>query len=203
MTQIYDFPTLTVSKCLFVPQFNTQISKNKFSGHEHVIENPGERWVVQYRFAALTTDEAKVLKSHLALLRGAVNKTRLYDTTFKKQSGTWAGTPRIKGAGQYGTVLKTDGYAANQLVAAAMDRCLIGEQLMEICQDSYSDQYGNATLYTTNELREPASDNAIITSDVSALKTVGRWTNPEQIRQLSGNRRLYRNITLDFIEAFV
>lgn len=83
-----------------------------------------------------------------------------------------------------------------------MDRCVIDEQLLEIRQDCYADEFGRTTLYFTNELREPATDNSVIQSDVSSLKTIARWIKPEQIQQLSGNRRLYRNITLDFEEAF-
>lgn len=199
---IFDFPALPVSRCLFVPQFNTKMNKSSFNGFEHIIEYPGERWVVQYKFSVLTFDECKLLKAHLGKLRGSINKSRLYDTTFNQQGGLWAGVPRVNGAGQYGTLLEADGFNPNLLVAAATDRCLIGEQLLEISQDCYADQFGRTTLHFTNELREPTADNSIIQFDVAALKTIGRWTKPEQIQQLSGNRRLYRNITLDFEEAF-
>lgn len=178
------------------------MNKSSFNGFEHIIEYPGERWVVQYKFSVLTFDECKLLKAHLGKLRGSINKSRLYDTTFNQQGGLWAGVPRVNGAGQYGTLLEADGFNPNLLVAAATDRCLIGEQLLEISQDCYADQFGRTTLHFTNELREPTADNSIIQFDVAALKTIGRWTKPEQIQQLSGNRRLYRNITLDFEEAF-
>jgi hypothetical protein len=202
MTKIFDFPALPASKCLFVPMFNTQISRSAFSGFDHVIENPGERWVIQYQFKVLTNAQGKLLKQHLSQLRGSVNQSRLYDTKFKTQAGTWAGVPRVAGANQYGLILETDGWNANQLVAAAMDRCLVGSQLMEINEDCHSDEFGNATLRFTNELREPPSDNETLISDTSALKTIGRWSKPEQIQQLSGEARVYRNITLDFEESF-
>ena len=202
MNEIFDFPQLPVSRCLFVPQFNTKMNRSSFNGFEHIVENPGERWIVSYKFSVLTFEECKVLKAHLAHLRGPVNKTRLYDTTFNQQSGLWAGVPRVNGEGQYGTILNADGFTPNLLVAGAMDRCVIDEQLLEIRQDCYADEFGRTTLYFTNELREPATDNSIIQSDVSSLKTIARWIKPEQIQQLSGNRRLYRNITLDFEEAF-
>lgn len=203
MSKIFDFPSLPVSQCLFVPQFNTRISRSPFSNNEHIIENPGEHWVVQYRFRVLTNAQGKLLKQHLSQLRGSVNKSRLYDTKFKQQSGTWAGVPRVNGSNQYGLILEADGFNPNQLVAGALDRCLVNDQLMEINEDCYSDEFGRTTLKFTNELRNMPADNSTITSDVNSLKTIGRWVKPEQIQQLSGNARVYQNVTLDFEEAFL
>lgn len=203
MSKIIDFPSLPVSRCLFVPQFNTKISRSAFSNHEHIIENPGELWVVQYSFRVLTNAQGRILKQHLSQLRGSVNKSRLYDTKFKEQTGTWAGVPRVNGANQYGLILEADGFNPNQLVAGALDRCLINDQLMEINEDCYSDEFGRTTLKFTNELRNMPTDNSVIISDVDSLKTIGRWVKPEQIQQLSGNARVYQNVTLDFEEAFL
>ena len=46
MNEIFDFPQLPVSRCLFVPQFNTKMNRSSFNGFEHIVENPGERWIV-------------------------------------------------------------------------------------------------------------------------------------------------------------
>jgi hypothetical protein len=199
---IFDFPTIPISKCIFVPVFTTDMQTSAVSGHEYITENPGERWVIQYYFQVLTLDEAKLLKQHLSKLRGSVNKSRLFDPLFKEQSGTWGGSPVIDGAGQYGLYADVRGFSPNQVVAEALDRCVIGTQLMEISDQATADSSGRARLYFTNELRELTTDGMSITSDVSSLRCIGRWTDPSQIQQLSGNRRLYRNITVDFMEAF-
>ena len=64
MNEIFDFPQLPVSRCLFVPQFNTKMNRSSFNGFEHIVENPGERWIVSYKFSVLTFEECKVLKAH-------------------------------------------------------------------------------------------------------------------------------------------
>ncbi len=197
-----DFPSLLMSRCLFVVMPNTEMEISPVSGYEHITENPGERWKIQYHFKVLFADEAKLLRQHLAKLRGSVNKSRLYDTLFTAQGGSWGGTPVINGAGQYGMYVDARGFLPNQIVAEALDRCLIGSQLMEISDDVSSDSNGYARLYFTNELRQLTTDGMSIVSDVNALRCEGRWRDPSQIQQLSGNRRLYRNITLDFVEAF-
>lgn len=199
---ILDFPTLLMSRSLYVVMANTEMEIGAVSGYEHITENPGERWQIQYHFKVLFADEAKLLRQHLAKLRGSVNKTRLYDTLFTAQSGTWEGSPVVNGAGQYGMYVDARGFAPNQLVAAALDRCLIGSQLMEISDDAISDENGHTRLYFNNELRQLTTNSMPIISDVNALRCIGRWRDPSQIQQLSGNRRLYRNITLDFVEAF-
>ena len=198
----FDFPDIPISKCLFVPAFTTDMQMSDVSGHEHITENPGERWVIQYHFKVLTLDEGKLLKQHLGKLRGSVNKSRLRDSLFTAQGGYWGGSPVIDGAGQYGLYADVRGFTPNQVVADAMDRCVIGTQLMEISDQATADGTGRTRLYFTNELRELTTDGMAVISDVSSLRTIGRWTNPSQIQQLSGNRRLYRNITLDFVEAF-
>lgn len=199
---IFDFPALPVSKCLFVPLFNGDLEINKTSGHENVKDYPGERWVVQYQFKVLTTEEAFLLREHLSKLRGVLNKSRLYDTLYTAQRGSWGGTPVVDGANQYGLYVDARGFAPNQVVAKSLDRCLIGNQLMELSDDATANANGQARLYFTNELRNLTTDGMPITADISALRTIGRWTRPEQIRQLTGTKRLYRNITLDFVESF-
>lgn len=198
----FDFPSLPFSRVSFEMVSASELSISKANGAEHIVDNPGERWHVQYYFKMLTHDEAKLLKQHLKKLFGSVNYSRCFDPLFKTQSGTWGGSPVVDGAGQYGMYVNARGFAANQVVGEALDRCLIGNQLMELSDDVTSDASGNATLYFTSELRALTTDGMAITSDVSALRTRTRWTKPDQIKQLSGDRRLYKGITLDFMEAF-
>lgn len=198
----YDFPSIPISRCLFEVVPDTEMEISKVSGHEHITENSGERWVIQYYFKVLTLEEAKLLKLHLKHLRGSVNKSRLFDPLFKAQGGTWGGSPVIDGAGQYGLYADVRGFTPNQVVADALDRCMIGTQLMEIAAPASADVSGNARLYFTNELRQATTDGMPVTSSLNALRCSGRWKDPSQIQQLSGNRRLYKNITLDFVEAF-
>lgn len=199
----FDFPTLPLSRCLFNIVFNGELTTSKTSGAEHVTDNPGERWIVQYRFKVLTADEAKLLKQHLSRLRGPVNKTRLYDTRFTNQSGSWAGSPVTDGANQYGLYADVRGFSANDLVAKASDRVMIGDQLLEIAEDATTDGTGRCRLYFTNELRALTADATPLVSNINSLRVTARWTKPEQIQQFSSNGRLYRDITLDFIESFV
>ena len=55
MTKIFDFPALPASKCLFVPMFNTQISRSAFSGFEDdnflptgiMASEKGGKWAIE------------------------------------------------------------------------------------------------------------------------------------------------------------
>lgn len=199
----YDFPALSASSSLFVLRFNGQIETNESSGHEFVIDNPGERWVSRLKFGVLYEEERTALYQLLARLRGPVNKVRIRDQKFTAQRGSWSGSPVVDGAGQYGLYVDVRNFGASQLVAAALDRFMLNGQLLEVREDVTSDSNGKARIYLNNELRNPPANGASLISDVSALYGTFRWSKPAQIEALASSQRIYKDITLDFIEAFL
>ncbi|WP_416305218.1 hypothetical protein [Neptunicella sp. SCSIO 80796] len=197
---VFTFPDLPISRCSYVIVFNTSMGTSEVSGHEYITENAGERWVVSYLFNVLTMQEGLALRGHLNKLRGPVNKTKLRDPVYQHQ-GNWSGSPVVDGTGQYGLYVDVRGFTPNTLVAYATDRFMLGTKLHELTDDVISDATGRARLYVANEIADLTSDGQIIITEPSLLLTTSRWTDPKQIQQLSGNRRLYRNVKLDFIES--
>jgi len=197
---VFTFPDLPISKCSYAIVFNASMGTSEVSGHEYITENAGERWVISYLFNVLTMAEGLALRSHLNQLRGPVNKTKLRDPVYQHQ-GNWSGSPVVDGAGQYGLYVDVRGFTPSTAVAKACDRFMLGTKLHELTDDVTSDASGRARLYVANELADLTTDGQAIVTDPAALRSTCRWTDPKQIQQLSGNRRLYRNVKLDFIEA--
>ncbi|OFC71820.1 hypothetical protein [Alteromonas confluentis] len=199
----YDFPdAVPTGTGLFVLRFNSQLDTNDYSGHEFVVDNAGERWMVRRHWPVLFAEERDELYKLLARLRGPVNKVRMKDPKFTAQKGTWAGSPVVDGGGQYGLYVDVRNFGPSQMVAAALDRFMIGGQLLEVRDDVTSNASGKARIYLNNELRNIPANGTTLISDVNGLSSTCRWTNPKQVEALAGNKRIYRDVTLDFMESF-
>ncbi|GAB5378961.1 MAG: hypothetical protein Alis3KO_01040 [Aliiglaciecola sp.] len=201
--QTFDFLPFTdnfsPSRSMFVITSNTRLEKSSVNNSQMVVENPGANIVVRYVFKVIYADDGLGLRGRLNKLQGSLNTIRLFDPTYQRR-GTWSGAPVVDGEGIYGTELPLRGFTPNTLIARASDRCQALTQLYETTDDVISDGTGRAVLPLANEIRQPLSDGTPIVSDPLSLRALCRWTRPEQIQQLQGNRRLYKNVTLDFEE---
>lgn len=192
--------TFSPSRCAFNVLANTKMTSSAVNNTQIITENPGELWQVRYFFRVIFKDDAFDLDGVLTQLRGHVNKIRLKDTTYAHR-GTWSGSPLVDGDNQYGLALNVKNLAPNQTVAYVRDRFRIGDQLFKLAANAQTDAQGKCTLILGNEIRQPVNNNTALITDVDALYALCRWADPKQIMQLEGNRRLYQNITLDFVEA--
>jgi hypothetical protein len=172
---------------------------SSINNSQRISENPGEGWEVSYKFGVLYPEDARKLKGFLQKLRGHMHAARLIDSTYN-HTGTWAGTPLIDGAGQYGLALNIKGATPNTTIAYANDRFGLGSQLHELVADAVTDATGKCTLQLANEVRTPTTNNAPLITALNQLFITCRWADPKQIRQFKGSARLYRNITLDWVE---
>lgn len=199
-----NFPSFTESfspsRSMFVFTPNTEMSVSSVNNSQSIIENAGTILVVRYNFKIIERDDGLDLRGTLNALRGHSKATQLVDPKFKAQRGSWSGTPVVDGNGIYGMSLPVRGLAANQLIGKRCDRFRLFEQLYELVADATTDATGRCVLKLVNEIRQPVNDGDALITDPTGLYGVCRWSNPSQIEQLEGNYRLYRNVSLDFME---
>ncbi|MGQ8367142.1 hypothetical protein [Glaciecola sp. 1036] len=202
--QIFNFPTFghlfTPSRSSFDIVANTKMSVSEVNMSQSIEQNPGEGFEVSYHFSVIEKEQANALRLHLLKLRGHTNLTRLIDPLYETQLG-FLGTPLVDGAGQYGYALNVKNLTANQTCARAGERFMLDGQLNELLDDVNSDATGKATLNLAIEVRKPTTNNVALTTNAVDLNLLARWKDPKQIQQFASNRRLLRNVRLDFTGA--
>ena len=201
--EVLDFPDFGgeffPSNCDANIMSNSSMDISSINNSQQVSENPGEGWEVTYKFGVLSPDDARAVKSLLQKLRGHKNAVTLIDTTYSHLMD-WPTSLRTDGIGQYGLALNVKNCPTNSLIAKRQMRFKLGEQVHELTDDAYSNASGKCTLQLANEIRNPVPDNQTIITDLNQLRITCRWADPKQIRQFKGVGRLYRSITLDFVE---
>jgi hypothetical protein len=204
MAQVFDFPVFnrafSPTRCRFTIMPNSEMNISRLNNTQTITENPGEYWRVQYEFRKLDRASALTLRAFLHRLRGHMNKTRLSDTTYKSPRGTLSGLAQVDGNNQYGLELNIVANSPGETFLAG-DRFVCGDQLFELVADAQTNTAKKATLQLANEIRQPLNNGQPIVVDPAGLHAICRWAEPSQIEQLSGDRRLYRDVTLDFMEA--
>lgn len=202
---VFDFPAFGAdfwpSSSDMVLVSNSKMDVSAVNNSQSISEFAGEYWQLTYHFGVLYPEHARLIKGHLMQLRGHINATRALDTSYS-HLGNWDNyTLTVNGANQYGLALDIKGGPANQTIAYATDRFYTGSQVHELVEDAVTDAIGNCTLQLANEIREPATDDQPIVTDITGLLPTFRWADPNEIKQFKGRKRLYRDVTLTFMEA--
>jgi hypothetical protein len=201
---VYEFPAFgdlfSPSRGGFNIVHNTTMEVSKVNRSQSIGINPGESWVVSWYFSVIENAKAHDVRAVLNKLRGHQHKIKLIDNKYSHKIG-WLGNPTVDGAGQYGLLLDISTSVNNTLIAKATDRFHLNGQLFEIVDDAVTDSSGNCTLVLANEIRNIPVDNAPLITALPNMYCLCRWADPNQIKQFEGDRRLYRGISFDFIEA--
>ncbi len=189
---------ITPSRSSFTILPSTQAQFNPYSQVEQIWDEAGDKWIVSLQWTLLPSADGRALRASLNALRGQVNILRVGDAAHSN-IGAWPGTPRVFGAGQYGTILQVTDLGSNEFVAAIGDRFQLGNRMHELTASVVSDGLGQATLYFTPEIITPPSNNAaLITQDIKGLFMLKDATH---IPTFSRSRRFFRSVSLDLIEA--
>lgn len=144
-------------------------SSSPFTKNEQFFDWQGEQWIVQMDLPP--TNDRAFASEWIAFglgLKGTYGRFLFGDPSAKNPRGVATGTPLVKGAGQTGSTLLTDGWTANTTnIMRAGDYIQIGTGIMSrlhmLLQDVNSDSGGNATLSIAPALRYSPADNAGIT----------------------------------------
>lgn len=194
------YPELIPSEAGFNILTPTEMQINSINGVEQITENSGERWYIEMKYNFLRRHEAMELQAHLLRLRGSTNISMIRDQGFV-QRGTWGGTARVNGTNEYGLELNIDGIATNQVIAQPCDRFKLGNRVHQVVEPITTTSNTNAILQLANEIIDIPADNTTLITDPALLTIKSRWLRPEEMRQFSGNKSYFRNITLTFIES--
>lgn len=160
-------PSHTVVRALPSLQVSAAASQSPFTGTQQVQFWGGEWWSFDIELKANRGQQARALGAFLVALRGVVG-TFLLDVPQRTLGAI--GSPEVKGAGQSGSSLVTDGWAVSETCMQAGDFFSIGTgantRLYQLTADVVSDIAGEATLQFVPNLRASPADNAPLIVDV-------------------------------------
>ncbi len=145
------------------------VSRSIFTGSIQVQKFQGEWLESTVVLPAMPRELAEQWAAFLALLRGPVNSFLLGDSLSNVHGtlGVATGTPLIKGAGQIGSLVHTDGWTHDiAKIVKAGDFLSFGvakEHLYKATADSDSDSSGNADINIFPSILEATTDDDEIT----------------------------------------
>lgn len=202
ITYPLQFPSQCVREITIRSRNIVGISTSPFTGQQQVYKHQGEWWEAEMSFPPMKPENAEQVATFLLKLSGMFGTFLMGDPINKSPRGVGTGTPLVKGAGQVGNELVTDGWTINTPnILKAGDWIQLGSgvtsRLHKVLDNVNSDATGTATLTLFPSLRSSPADNAaIVTTD-----TVGLWrlsTNDIEYNIQTGQ---FYGITLACMEA--
>lgn len=153
---------------------NNTVFRSPLDQAAQVLELPGAKWVATYTLPPMGRAQAAAWQAFLLQLRGRAKRFYGFDPDARSPRGSGVGAPVVKGAGQTGTSLLTDGWAASQTVLKVGDYFAYdvtsgaGRQLHMVVADATTDGSGEVTLSFEPPIRtSPADNEALILTDAS------------------------------------
>lgn len=198
------FPSVSVKDSSFRLIRSTALSTSPFSFAQQAYFWGGEMWQGEVTFKPVRGDEEAAIRAFMAKLRGKFGTFLYGDPDFLALGvqGTNNGTPLIKGAGQTGNELETDGWTPNETVLKAGDYVQTGTGLQSrlylVVDDVLSDGSGNATINIEPALRSsPVDNSALVTTGAKGLFRLA--TN--EVEWSSNYANIKGGLTIAFQEA--
>lgn len=152
----------------------------------------GQMWMADITLPPMTRAQAEPWVAALSSLNGREGSFLLGDTANLLPRGTATGTPLVKGAGQAGKTLLTDGWTAGVTgILKAGDWIQLGTgstaRLYKNLTDVNSNGSGEATLDLWPNLRSSPGDNAALTIS----SPMGRFMLAEDIEWSIDEMKIY------------
>lgn len=171
-----NFPTNCIKSVNIRARNVVAVSASPFTGQQQVYKHQGQWWEMEVTLPPMKRADAEAMAAFLLKMNGQYGTFLLGDTANPSPRGIGSGTPLVKGAGQTGDSLLTDGWTPSITgILKAGDWIQLGSasstRLHKVLDDVNSDSGGNATLTIWPSLRSSPSDNAAIT----VQNTKGRW----------------------------
>lgn len=178
------------------------VTASPFTGDEDVQVWSRQGWLAQVSFPPLAEADARAVIAWLVSLRGRRGTFLMGDPLRTAPRGVGTGTPLVKGAGQTGEELITDGWTAGQTgILKAGDYLQLGSgssaYLHMVLADANSDGSGNATFDIFPRLRTAPADNAPIT----VISPVGRFRLRSNEQRWDEQTAQFYGISFDCAEA--
>ena len=141
------------------------ISRSNFSYATQVQAFTGQLWLAEITLPPMERADAAPWMAWLLKLNGQEGTFLLGDDSARTPRGAATGTPLVKGAGQTGQSLITDGWTSGVTnILRAGDWFAIDQRLYMNLNDVNSNGSGEATLDIWPRLRESPADNAPLTT---------------------------------------
>lgn len=123
----------------------------------------GHMWVCSFSVPNLVEPDSGDMRAFLADMDGRVNTCQIPVPGYSKPSNEYAGSAgRVKGAGQTGYSLDTDGWATSQTVLPKGAYVTINGELKVLTAALVADGSGEATMAFKPALRYAPPDNTLI-----------------------------------------
>jgi hypothetical protein len=186
----------------FTARSTVGVAVSPFTGQQQVYAHAGQWWEAEVTLPPMTRAQAEPWIGFLMSLRGREGTFLMGDPLGIAVRGVGTGTPLVKGAGQTGQTLVTDGWTISQTgILKAGDWMQIGsgssQRLYRVVQDANSDGSGNATFDLWPRLRESPADNAPLT----LASTKGVWRLATNDVGYEERASLYQGFTFAAVEA--
>jgi hypothetical protein len=168
------------SRLTFKPFVVAGGSPSTFTKQQQSYLYPGEGWALSATLPPMKRLLVEPWICFLLALRGKSGSFLFGSSTWATPQGIATGTPLVRGAGQIGTVLLTDGWTASQTgILKAGDMIQLGtgttQRIYKSLLDVNSDGSGIASIDLFPRLRESPADNAAVT--ISSCKGAFRLAN--------------------------
>ena len=142
-----------------------QVAIEGFSRQVQVQKNPGDRWIGKITLPVMTAAQAADWLGFFDALDGLVGSFTMRHPDYQSALGNvGTDTGLVRGAGQQGTTLLTDGWAASTTdLFKRGDMIQVGDKLKRVTANATSDASGIATLELAPAFYSSPADNAVIT----------------------------------------
>lgn len=152
------------SRLRIYPRAIVAVAASPFSGAQQVYQHQGQFWQADITLPPMRRADADAWIAAMLQLNGRYGTFRLGDAARINPRGDASGTPLVKGAGQTGQSLITDGWTAGVTgILKQGDYIEVASRLYMVMVDADSDGSGNATLDIWPRLRAATIDNEAIT----------------------------------------
>lgn len=172
------FPTVIApARSKFGMLTSVAVSQSPFSYQQQVYKNQGAAWKCEIEMPAMRRVYAEQFIAFMAKLQGRYGTFLFGDYDGRRPQGVATGSPLVKGAGQTGMTLLTDGWTAGVTnILKAGDYIQLGSsstaRLYKVTDNVNSDGSGNASLPIWPPLRSSPGDNdpLVVNSTVSQFR---------------------------------
>lgn len=154
------------AETIFSLEYNTAISVSPLTRKEERLELPGARWRAIFNYPPMTWDYAQNIIRECMSARGSSGTILITDPTKKTPKGTALGTGLIKGAGQTGNSIATDGWTPSQAnLFKKGDLVGFQSEAHFVMADCSSNSTGESTITIEPPIRVSPSDNEVVLHD--------------------------------------
>lgn len=160
------------------------------------IRYPGSSWKAQITLSNLDDLESREIEVIIVQLDGMAGRIKLKD--FGRFAEPVKGSPKVKGNGQSGSALITDGWTASTKVLSKGSYITVNDELKMVLEDVTSNAAGDAIISIGPQLRNNPVDNSDI--EVSEPYAIFRLEKGEN--GVKRSPAFNNDITLNFVEAF-